>query len=162
MFTNLRSIDGFKIQGGVLWLFQMTGNIGHGVHTQGIFDLLKSLSLLESFRSREIVVQLLFIVSEGLEVPFQQQTIELADVYKPEMTLEDIRDSACDIVPGIGPDKKKKLQAQGINSVADLLSAHDANMASISLVRQTVQDCKTVLVARQDLVGIAQINQSQD
>ena len=44
---NLRSIDGYKVQNGILWLFQMTRNMDHQVHTEGILDLLKHLRLLE-------------------------------------------------------------------------------------------------------------------
>ena len=147
---NLRSIDSFKWDGGILWLFQITRNIDHPVDAEGILDLFEYLGQVDAFDGGTLRVKLVFVVQSEL---VSQQQFHVDDVFLPGKTDDEIMQSDCDRIPGIGSKKKRKLDDSGIRNVRQLVNMPQQH-GMYSSCKQAVESFSKTLERRTTLQKI--------
>ena len=150
---NLRSIDSFKWDRGTLWLFQITRNMDHNVDAEGILDLLEYLCQVDAFDGGTLRVKLVFVVPSDYLSAFKKQQFFIDDVFLPGKTDDEIMQSDCDRIPGIGSKKKRRLNDSGIHNVGQLINMRQQH-AMYSSCKQAVESFSRTLERRTTLQKI--------
>ena len=117
----------------------MTLNIDHQINIEGLLELLETLGKLKDTAN----VNLVFVVPKGVGGKFLVQTFKQLDVFRPQLTEEQVRELDVDEIPGIAGYKKRKLNESGISSIGQLLDAKTRDPNGVSLVRSALSDFET-------------------
>lgn len=135
--STLRSVDSYYLtNSGVLWLFQMTRNVDHKINAEGILELLEKLGKLDDMDS----VNLVFVVPFDVSERFPEQSFKLLDVFRQDLTDEEVNNLTCGKMPGIKDSRKRKLNEAGLDTIGDLLHAMTETPSKVSSVRSYLRD----------------------
>ena len=136
--STLRSgVDAYYLtKSGVLWLFQMTRNVDHKVNVEGVLELLERLGKLEDTDN----VNLVFVVPKGVAATFPVQQFKVLDVFRPDLSDEQVMALACDNIPGIKQAKKRKLNDDGMTSIGDVMTVKTQSPDRVSFIRSVLID----------------------
>ena len=97
----------------------MTRDVNHHINAEGVLELLEKLGKLDDMDS----VNILFVVPSDVGKRFPEQSFNLLDAFRPDLTDEQVNNLECDRIPGIKDSKKRKLNGAGLATVGDLFRA---------------------------------------
>lgn len=156
--SNLQSIDSYILSGGRLFLFQMTMNHNHDVDLEGLVNILKYLKLEEKVMADPNFAAIIFVVPIGMRDDFKKQKISKPAVFENKSRPQ-ILSADCGEMPGIGPQKKIKLEKLSIKTIGELLAAYEADKEGFSLVKHAVEKFKVNMTQLQEAEKLREIPQ---
>lgn len=142
--STLESVDSYYFDGEMLWLFQITSSMDHGVKLMGLLHLVEYLKLKEKVRETPSMVKLVFVTPGTVAPSFRRQDIVTDQIFE---NGTDFAKMDCSVIPGVGKKKRKRLEEKGLRTVDDLLKAPAKD---ITLVKMTVENFKNNLELMKD------------
>mmetsp|Transcript_2727 Transcript_2727/g.7610 ORF Transcript_2727/g.7610 Transcript_2727/m.7610 type:complete len:407 (+) Transcript_2727:430-1650(+) len=158
--SNLQSVDSYMLAESGLCMFQMTTSFDHEEDLEGILKLLKFLSVFDKVKADPSFAKLIFVVPSKMKDKFKKQKISKDPIFDNK-SHEQVMDSDCIEMKGIGRDKKRKLSDRGIRSVKDVLDAYEAgnDKTPSRSIKSVVKAFKEKLSALRDADCVGNIPQ---
>jgi hypothetical protein len=136
-------------------MFQMTRNFDHDEDLEGILKLLKYLNLEEKVKAEPSFAKLIFVVPSAMSDTFKKQKITKDPVFEGKSRAQ-VLASDCIEMPGIGREKKRKLNSRGIRQV---LEAYDSGKHEIQFIKSAISTFQENFSSLQDVEHVEQIHQ---
>ena len=156
--SNLQSIDSYIQTKDGLWMFQMTLNFEHKINLEGILNLLRFLQLEEKVKADPTFAKLIFVVPSRMVSKFRKQVIRTPAVFQGK-SHEQIMDTDCIEMPGVGPEKMRKLNSGGIRTIGEVLEAVRHGLEGVSFMRSVAKKINKNLVTLKDAGQVENIPQ---
>jgi hypothetical protein len=106
----------------------MTRNVDHKINFDGILELLEKLGKLDDMDS----VNLVFVVPSDLGERFPEQSFKVLEVFRQDLTDEEVNNLTCDKMPGIKDGRKRKLKEAGLETIGEIQTETPSKVSFIA------------------------------